>query len=82
MGQLVHLDEYRERRRRASCLGRLEVAVARLERLIGSRGARLGTTVERELAAITLAVSAGRTEQAAEKAERLLGMLEHPLASG
>jgi len=39
-------------------------------------------TIQRELVAIARAVSAGRPARAAERAERLAGILEHPVASG
>ena len=43
---------------------------------------RLSPTIQRELVAIARAVSAGRPARAAERAERLAGILEHPAASG
>jgi hypothetical protein len=59
-------------------IGRLESAIGRLDRLMTSGGHRIGPRVETELLAITGAVSAGRVEEAAERAERLAERLEHP----
>ncbi|MEW6059018.1 MAG: hypothetical protein AB1551_02570 [Actinomycetota bacterium] len=59
-------------------VGRLETAVVRLGRLVTSGRYRIHPTVETELLAITGAVSAGRVEEAAERAERLAERLEHP----
>ena len=39
-------------------------------------------TIERELRAIATAVSDGLPREAADLAERLAGILEHPAASG
>jgi len=44
--------------------------------------ARLSPTIERELASIARAVSAGLPREAADRAERLIGLLAHPAASG
>jgi hypothetical protein len=41
----------------------------------------MSPTVEKELRAIAVAVNAGRPRQAARRAERLAGLLQHP-ASG
>ena len=66
----------------AGALGRLDRAVQRLDPLVRARLDRLSPTIQRELVAIARAVSAGRPARAAERAERLAGILEHPAASG
>jgi hypothetical protein len=53
-----------------------------LDPLVRARIDRLSPTIQRELVAIARAVSAGRPARAAERAERLAGILEHPAASG
>jgi hypothetical protein len=83
MGQVVSLDEHRERRdQRDVAFGRLDRAVRRLDPLVRERIDRLTPTIQRELVAIARAVSAGSPSRAAERAERLAGILEHPAASG
>jgi hypothetical protein len=83
MGTVISLDEFRRRRRPAAgAVGRLDRAVVRLDPLVRARGGRLTPTIERELRAIALAVSAGHTQQAADRAERLANLLEHPAAFG
>jgi hypothetical protein len=83
MGDVVWLAEHRERRdERASAFGRLDRAVQRLDPLVRHRVDRLSPTIRRELVAIARAVSAGSPARAAERAERLAGLLEHPAASG
>jgi hypothetical protein len=83
MGQVVSLDERRERRDgRDVAFGRLDRAVRRLDPLVRERIDRLTPTIQRELIAIARAVSAGSPSHAAERAERLAGILEHPAASG
>jgi hypothetical protein len=83
MGQVVSLDERRERRdERDVAFGRLDRAVRRLDPLVRERIDRLTPTIQRELIAIARAVSAGSPSHAAERAERLAGILEHPAASG
>jgi hypothetical protein len=83
MGQVVSLDERRERRdERDVAFGRLDRAVRRLDPLVRERIDRLTPTIQRELIAIARAVSAGSPSRAAERAERLAGILEHPAASG
>ncbi len=83
MGVVISLDEIRERRGpAAAAVRRLDRAVSRLDPLVRANDGRLATTIRRELAAIASAVSAGRPRQAAERAERLAGILEHPAASG
>jgi hypothetical protein len=83
MAQLVSLDEYRERRNPlAAAMVRLDVAVVRLDQLVRRRAERLTPTIERELRHISRAVSDGLPWEAADRAERLAGILEHPLASG
>lgn len=83
MTQVISLDEYRERRnRQPTALSRLDAAVIRLDFLVRGQAGRLTLTIERELLRISRAVAAGYPSDAAERAERLAGMLEHPLASG
>jgi hypothetical protein len=83
MGTVVSLEEYRERRDPAiRTIARLDRAVARLDPLVREREGRLTPTIERELLAIADAVSAGLPREAADRAERLAGILEHPAASG
>jgi hypothetical protein len=62
-------------------LGRLDRAVQRLDPLVRERVDRLSPTIRKELVAIARAVSAGSPSRAAERAERLAGLLEHPAAS-
>ena len=83
MGDVVSLSDYRAGRDPgAGAIGRLDRAVQRLDPLVRSRLDRLSPTIQRELVAIARAVSAGRPARAAELAERLAGILEHPAASG
>lgn len=83
MAQVISLDEYRRRRNPvAAAVTRLDAAVGRLDSLVGPRAGRLTPTIERELLRISQAVSAGLAREAADRAERLAGILEHPLASG
>jgi hypothetical protein len=51
-----------------------------LDSLVARGTGRIGPRVEAELLAITGAVTAGRTDDAAERAERLAERLEHPSA--
>ena len=83
MAEVISLDEYRARKHPvAAAMTRLDVAVGRLDGLVRSREGRLTSTIERELVHISRAVSAGHPREAADRAERLAGILEHPLASG
>jgi len=83
MGEVVSLDRHRrERDERTQAFCRLDVAVQRLDPLVRRRIDRLTPTIRRELVAIARAVSAGSPSRAAERAERLAGLLEHPVASG
>lgn len=83
MAQVISLDEYRARRTPlATAIGRLDHAVSRLEPLVRGRDGRLAPSVERELGEIARAVSAGQPREAAERAERLADLLEHPAAHG
>jgi hypothetical protein len=86
MGTVVSLQRYRDARedrdRDAGELGRLDVAVTRLEPLVRRRSDRLTATIERELHEIARSVTAGLPAEAARRAERLAGILEHPAASG
>lgn len=81
MAQVISLDEYRARRNPlATSIARLDHAVARLDPLVRHRTGRLSPSVERELAHIARSVSAGMPSEAAERAERLADLLEHPAA--
>lgn len=81
MGQVISLDRYRASHDRLpAAMARLDGAVARLEPLVRRSPGRLLFDVERELLAIAGAVSAGRPQEAAERAERLADRLEHPAA--
>ncbi len=83
MGDVISLDEYRERRDPSvAAVQRLDLAVAALDPLVQARRHRLNPTIERELRAIGRAVSVGDANGAAERAERLVDLLEHPAASG
>ena len=83
MGVVISLEAYRERRDPAAvAVERLDRAVEALDPLVQSRRHRLNPTIERELRAIGRAVSAGDARAAAERAERLVDLLEHPAASG
>ena len=61
-------------------LRRLEQAIRRLDGLVARGTGRISSRVESELLAIMGAVTAGRPEEAAERAERLAERLEHPSA--
>jgi hypothetical protein len=61
-------------------LRRLERAIKRLDALVARGTGRISSKVEAELLAITGAVTAGRPEEAADRAERLAERLEHPSA--
>ena len=83
MGDVISLEAYRERRDPSTAaVQRLDRAVAALDPLVQARRHRLNPTIERELRAIGRAVSAGDARGAAERAERLADLLEHPAASG
>jgi hypothetical protein len=83
MGQLVSLEQYRAARTPGlAAWSRLERSVGRLEASVRRTAGRMGPTVERELLLIVRAVSAGRTGEAANRAERLAGLLEHPATAG
>jgi hypothetical protein len=83
MGVVISLEAYRQRRDPATAaVQRLDRAVAALDPLVQARRNRLTPTIERELRAIGRAVSAGDARRAAERAERLVDLLEHPAASG
>jgi hypothetical protein len=64
--------------RRPATLARLERAIGRLDPLVNGGTGRIGPRVETELLAITGAVTAGRVDDAATRAERLAERLEHP----
>jgi len=85
MGIVVSLDSYRAGHRpegeRASEVNRLERAVARLDPAVRRFEDGVTPTIERELRAIARAVTAGRHRDAADRAERLLGLLSHPALS-
>jgi hypothetical protein len=86
MGEIVSLIEYRESRERQNpvlvAMQRLERAVGRLDLVVQRRPGRMAPTVERELLLIARAVSSGMPRDAADRAERLADLLEHPAASG
>ncbi|HTG48180.1 MAG TPA: hypothetical protein VK646_11050 [Actinomycetota bacterium] len=83
MGRVISLERYRRRRDAAGgAFGRLDRAVERLDPLVHQRAAALTPTIERELRVIARAVAEGAPLRAAERAERLAGILEHPAASG
>jgi len=88
MGEIVLLAEYRDRRSPKltvpdlTVMERLERAVGRLDSIVRRRPGRMAPTVERELLLIARAVSSGMPLEAADRAERLADLLEHPAASG
>jgi hypothetical protein len=83
MGEIISLAEYRDRRSpELTVMRRLENAVGRLDSVIQRRLGRMASTVERELLLIARAVSSGMPVEAADRAERLADLLEHPAASG
>jgi hypothetical protein len=69
---------HHERPRSGAPISRLERAIGRLDPLVNRGTGRIGPRVETELLAITGAVTAGRVEDAATRAERLAERLEHP----
>ncbi|MGZ4151469.1 MAG: hypothetical protein ACXVP3_03395 [Actinomycetota bacterium] len=91
MGAVIDLAAWKRRRERVVLAGdpvaspvpvpRLDAAVARLEWLMRSGTGRISARVETELLAITGAVTAGRMNEAAQRAERLAERLEHPSSS-
>jgi len=82
MGDVVSLETYRgDVVTPREILRRLDDAVAKLDPLVRAHASAISPTVERELRAIAIAVNAGRPRQAARRAERLAGLLQHP-ASG
>jgi hypothetical protein len=82
MGDLIELADYQARRTPPllRAMSRLERAVGRLDPLVRGRSGRLGSRVEHELIAIAREVSAGHPDEAADRAERLASLLEHPAA--
>jgi hypothetical protein len=83
MGEIVLLAEYRDRRDpKLTTMRRLEEAVGRLDSVVRRRPGRMAPRVERELVLISRAVSSGMPLEAADRAERLADLLEHPAASG
>ena len=79
MARVISMQEYRERRSPGLAqLSRLERTVGRLESSVRHAPGGLAPAVERELLWIVQAVSAGRTREAADRAERLAGLLGHP----
>ena len=82
MGEVVSLENYRDDVvAPREMLSRLDDAVAKLDPLVRAHASAISPTVERELRAIAIAVNAGRPRQAARRAARLAGLLQHP-ASG
>jgi hypothetical protein len=83
MGEVISLQDYRRNPSwSGSAIGRLDRAVRRLDPLVHRRAEALTPTIERELRIIARAVADGAPARAAERAERLAGILEHPAASG
>ena len=83
MGEIVLLAEFRDRRNpELTVLQRLDRSVERLDSIVRRRPGRMAPTVERELLLIARAVSSGMPLEAADRAERLADLLEHPAASG
>ena len=79
MGQVISLEAYRDDVvQPAELLRRLDAAVNKLDPLVRARSTNMSPAVERELRAIAIAVNAGRPRQAARRAERLAGLLQHP----
>jgi hypothetical protein len=79
MGQVISLEAYRDDVvQPAELLHRLDAAVNKLDPLVRARSTHMSPAVERELHAIAIAVNAGRPRQAARRAERLAGLLQHP----
>ncbi len=82
MGQVISLEQYRDDvAKPRELLSRLDDAVKRLDPLVRARASGMSPTVEKELQAIAIAVNAGRPRQAARRAERLAGLLQHPASS-
>jgi hypothetical protein len=87
MGEVISLEEYRAEHRECpdpdvTVIRRLDHAVGRLDAVVRRRPGRMAPTVERELLVIARAVSSGMPDEAADRAERLADLLEHPAASG
>jgi hypothetical protein len=81
--EVISIQDYRERRSPGLlAMQRLEQAVGRLDVVVQRRPGRMAPTVERELLVIARAVSSGMPREAADRAERLADLLEHPAASG
>ena len=81
--EVISIQDYRERRSPGLvAMQRLEQAVGRLDVVVQRRPGRMAPTVERELLVIARAVSSGMAREAADRAERLADLLEHPAASG
>ncbi|MGE5460570.1 MAG: hypothetical protein ACM3WR_08105 [Solirubrobacterales bacterium] len=90
MGRILDLEAWRREHRLVARevpdevaqqpLRRLERAIRRLDDLVARGTGRISSRVERELVQIMGAVTAGRPEEAAERAERLAERLEHPSA--
>ena len=79
VGDVVSLENYRDDVvAPREMLSRLDDAVAKLDPLVRAHASAISPTVERELRAIAIAVNAGRPRQAARRAERLAGLLQHP----
>ena len=82
MGEVISLAEYRaEVAQPRELMHRLDEAVNKLDPLVRARATSVSPTVEKELRAIAIAVNAGRPRQAARRAERLAGLLQHPASS-
>jgi hypothetical protein len=80
---VISLRDFRARRNPLSvAVERLDAMIARLEPLVRDRRGRLTPTIEKELVLIAHAVSAGLPRDAADRAQRLVDLLEHPAALG
>lgn len=81
MGNLIQLEDWRERREPQEA--RLERAVARLERLLGERRSRNAPEwLRTEVLAIQGCLALGFVGDAAERTEQLVGMVERRLGAG
>jgi hypothetical protein len=81
--EVISFEDYRDQRfPGVVAMQRLEQAVGRLDVVVQRRPGRMAPTVERELLIIARAVSSGMPREAADRAERLADLLEHPAASG
>ena len=75
------LQEYRAQNPRAAAFGRLDLAVGRLDPLVRGREGHLSASANGSLHRSLARYPTGLTDQAAERAERLADLLEHPAAN-